>query len=54
MFCRGSTLVSRIFFAVMMESMMMMMLWILSFSMVSINPVQMAISLAFIDVTFTE
>ena len=45
---------SRIFLAVVMESVITMILWMLSLSMVGIRPVQMVMSSASIDITFIE
>jgi len=54
MFCRGSTLDSRIFLAAEMEFVMTMMLWILSLSMAGIRLVWMVISSALMGDTFME
>ena len=54
MFCRGLTLDLRIFLAAEMKSVITIMSWMLSLSMASIRPVQMAISSASMGDTFME
>ena len=54
MFWRGSVLDLKTFFAVAIESVMTMMLWIFSSSMVGIRPKYIAMSSASIEVTFIE
>ena len=53
MFWRGLTLDSRTLLAADMELVITIMLWILSFSIVGMRPMQIAISLASIVVTLT-
>ena len=54
MFYRGLILDSKIFLAAIMESVMRIMSWTFSFSMASIRPSRMAMSLASTDITFIE